>query len=436
MKKAFFLRLFLLVLLYGVNLKEARGFEFSGSLLGPCVYDFSNCTYDIYQYDMWETLKSEPCLSSLVYDFNRVRMAEIIYLLHKIQIDQPPLSAFCNKQKTRPLSLKKIERMMDKYTHIDETVAWGHEITKGCTGAIISYDERVDAVVVRGLLAGSPAYKSGIRQNDIILRVDGVVVGDDVSRATSHLRGAPKSVARVQVKRGNAVLKRRVVRTECDNEQMEWARCHDIGYMHVLEFGDNIIGENLKNALLFFYAHDVAGVVIDVRGNLGGSVNVARALAGVFLPDESVVYFERSPYPNNETRIMETSINEGVAYWLADKPLIVLVDHMTASSSEIFAGALSSQHRAVLVGGQTYGKGVGQRPVYLSDDSKMWITSFLWYLPTGENINHIGIQPHVDKQDAEKQASNKVLTGCLFPEDRTLRYAIETILYQTNNNGH
>jgi carboxyl-terminal processing protease len=426
MHRASFFRLFLIAMFcWGVfqGVQKSYGYEYTGSLLGPCEKDFASCTYDIYQYDMWETLKTEPCLSSLVYDFKRLRTAELIYLLHRVQIDRLPLSAFCNKQKTRPLSLKQVKKLMAEHTYIDEIGEMTYVEKKGCIGAIISRDERANSVVVRELMARSSAYKSGMRQYDVIQRVDGVVIGGDVERATQHLRGAPESFVRVQLKRGEVVLNKNVLRKECDNQQMEWALCHGVGYIHVLEFSYDIFKENLKNSLLLFYANGVEGIVIDLRGNPGGFVTVARMLAEEFLPAGTVVYSEYTPYKGGEMNVVKTFSEGSFMYWLADMPVVILVDYMTASASEIFAGAIP----ALLVGERTYGKGVGQSPVHLSDGSKMLISSFFWYLPTGENISQKGLYPHVTKTEAEALASDRVLKSCLFPEDRELRYAIELL---------
>lgn len=408
-------------------------------LLGRCAANFSNCTYEQYQYDMWETLKSEPCLKSLVYqfDFISLRTAEFIYLLHRVHIYQYPLSLFCNTDKSGPMDINDIVKLYDDHTSLSESSdmhPFDHP-TNGKTGVIIAPDPRLDKTVVWTLAKDSPAYQAGIRPLDELVSVDGASVAQDAGDIVGRLTGEPGTSATVRMRRSEGTQTFTVLRREYESPTAEWGWCGDVGYIHLLDFGIIDMEEYLLPAFQEFYARGVRRIVFDLRGNSGGHTVSAVRLSGLFLPKgKSLVFIERTPYLYEKGEEKQTAplIGRG---WLQRVQVVILVNHLTASASEIFTGALSSYHRAVVIGEATYGKGTGQIPVLLSNEGRMMITAFRWFTPSGASVEGVGISPDISTEDAVRGAPPDPIENCIYPDDKVLRYSSVAPINRTNQNG-
>ena len=272
-----------------------------GGLLGRCAANFSNCSYEQYQYDMWETLKSEPCLKPLVYqfDFISLRTAEFIYLLHRVHIYQYPLSTFCNADKTGPLDINDIVKLYDDHTSLSEASdmhPFDHP-TNGKIGVLIAPDPQWDKIIVWTLAKSSPAYEAGIRPLDELVSVDGASVAQDAGDVVGKLTGEPGTSVTVRMRRPEGTQTFTVLRREYESPTAEWGLCGDVGYIHILDFGVIDMEEYLLPAFQEFYAKGVRRIVVDLRGNPGGHTVSALRLAGLFLPKgKSLVFIERMPY--------------------------------------------------------------------------------------------------------------------------------------------
>jgi carboxyl-terminal processing protease len=179
-------------------------------------------------------------------------------------------------------------------------------------------------------------------------------------------------------------------------------------------FGDNTTGE-LDQALARAEAEGVEGIVLDLRGNGGGWVTSAQEMVGRFVPEESGPALYQDVDPSDEELASEPIIGGGARAF--DVPLAVLVDGGTASASEIVAGAIRDYERGVLVGENTFGKGLVQRVHDFDDGSSARVTFARWLTPDQIPIPEEGLVPDVVVADSPEGT-----------DDPQLERAIETVL--------
>jgi carboxyl-terminal processing protease len=251
-----------------------------------------------------------------------------------------------------------------------------------------------DGLRVVNPLPGSPAARAGLKRGDLVTAIDGKLVTDlDPTDALGLLRGAAGSKVQITVRHADAatdapiVLKRERVRVSSVTGTVL-----EPGYLdlRINQFSATTGRELAQTLAELTKDGPPRGAVLDLRGNGGGIFDAAVDVADLFLEDGVIVTSEgRAPDAS-----FERHANPGDA--LSGAPLVVLVDGATASAAEIVAGALKDQHRAVLLGTNTYGKGTVQTVLPLSQGGALKFTSARWRTPSGEAIPVSGIAPDIN----------------------------------------
>ena len=197
----------------------------------------------------------------------------------------------------------------------------------------------------------------------------------------------------------------------------------DVGYVRIRGFDGENVGATVGSAVEAHLASGALGLVLDLRGNTGGSILQGLQVLDRFLAD-GVLGFRRV-----------RGVSVPIAYAnprSVTKPLVVLVDGATASTAEIVAGALQAYGRAQLVGAVTAGKGIGQSAIELSDGAEVQLISFEWLLPGFRSIDGSGLRPDVEVADVEPVATGEAEPRVVrslqdVAEDPTLRTALELL---------
>jgi carboxyl-terminal processing protease len=246
--------------------------------------------------------------------------------------------------------------------------------------------------LVVGVFHGSPAESAGLHPGDIFVDVDGrSTVGADLDTVISWVRGEAGTTVVLTVRSGADGPERvlRIVRADVHIEPVSWAMVPDTKTADVrLEQFSTGAGDALIEALNAARAAGADRLVLDLRGNPGGYVGEAVKVASQFLAS-GIVYIERNAKGEEKSSPVQPG---GVA---TDLPLVVLVDHGTASAAEIVAGALQDAGRAKVVGVTTFGTGTVLGEFPLSDGSALRIGTLEWLTPKGRVIWHAGITPDV-----------------------------------------
>lgn len=284
-------------------------------------------------------------------------------------------------------------------------------------GANVSSNDKGQLVIIAAL-PDQPADKAGLRAGDIVLKVDGRdIAGLSVDDAVALIRGPKGSKVVLTIRRGDAVpFDVTITRDAIETPSVTWRMLDDMGapttgYARISLFSDRAPRE-LERAVRELKQKGATSLVLDLRGNPGGYLNAAIAVASQFIPDGPVAYERR-------TDGTEEAFNaKGGAD--ANLPLVVLVNGGSASASEIVAGAIRDRKRGTLVGVKTFGKGSVQNVHQLSDGSTLHVTIAHWLTPNRQDISKAGIEPDIaveggepgsDKPDAQLQRAIEVARG-------------------------
>lgn len=267
----------------------------------------------------------------------------------------------------------------------------------GGIGAEIAKRHNVPTIIRP--LKNSPAEKAGIKAGDVIVKVNDTVVTDmPVDQVVQRIRGDVGTTVKLVLSRGGERKDVTVTREKVVAPAAEWKIDGEIGILTVSRFNDDT-GKQARQAAEEFRSAGVRKVILDLRGNPGGTVAAAQALAGLWLNHEVVMTQRRGE------QVISTEKSTGQPL-LGDIKTVVLINGGSASASEIVAGALKDYGKATLVGEKTYGKGSVQRPIDLADGSVLKVTEARWYTPHGKNIDKSGIEPDVKVEMTTGVADN------------------------------
>jgi carboxyl-terminal processing protease len=268
------------------------------------------------------------------------------------------------------------------------------------SGLGLSVVEEDGAVKVISPFKGSPADKAGIKAGDYITHLDGVLYYErDLDEAVSKMRGPAGTSIKLTIYRPgrDEPFDVTVTRGVIELEPVTWELHEDIGVISVNEFSRDVgndvnraINDLRKQAALG--GGKLNGLVLDLRSNPGGSLDEAVALSDLFLDEGTIVSQRGRIASENQYYHAESMFKGDVAKGL---PVIVLVDAGSASASEIVAGALQDQKRAVVMGERTFGKGSVQSFIQLDNESAVKLTTARYYTPSGHSVQEGGIEPDI-----------------------------------------
>ena len=286
-------------------------------------------------------------------------------------------------EESMPLILSELDPH-SAYIPAKDAEAETQDLKGSFSGVGITFSMIKDTVNVMSVIKGGPAEKVGLVSGDRIISADGVsLVKMDQTEVMRHLKGEKGTTVRLKVMRpGQKNLRSfAVVRGDIPVVSVDVAYMIDetVGYIHVKNFGEQTFGEFLT-AMASLSVSGMKGLVLDLRGNRGGYMHVAIQMVNEFLPEDClVVYTEGRRSPR------EDYYSDGRGSF-SKLPLVVLTDEMSASASEIFAGAIQDNDRGTIVGRRTFGKGLVQQPMEFRDGSIVRLTVARYYTPSGRCI--------------------------------------------------
>lgn len=255
-------------------------------------------------------------------------------------------------------------------------------------GAYVSLDAATGYAKISGVIAGTPAEEAELRENDIIYMVDGEdVYGLTLQQVVALIKGEEGTEVHLTLVRDGVQIEEDIVRKKVESPTVNYEMMEDdIAYIQITEF-DTVTEDQFAEALAMAKGSGMKGLILDLRSNPGGNLSTVVNIAGMILPKGLIVYTEdrdgnRQEYNCDGRREL-------------DVPLVVLVNGNSASASEILAGAIKDYGVGTLLGTTTFGKGIVQRPVELSDGSAVKLTISSYYTPSGVNIHGVGIEPDV-----------------------------------------
>lgn len=257
-------------------------------------------------------------------------------------------------------------------------------------GAYVSYDEKKEMCVIAGTMEGTPAEEAGLRKGDLIYKVDDVEVqGMDTSEVVSLIKGEEGTRVKLSIVREGAdgVLDFDIERKKVETKSVSFEMKEDnIGYIAISEF-DAGTADQFTEALAVLKDDGARGIIIDLRSNLGGNLDAVCSVCRDILPKGLIVY-TMDKYGKREEYDCDGSNK-------LELPLIVLVNGYSASASEILTGAVKDYELGTIMGTTTYGKGVVQKVIPLTDGSAVKLTTSKYFTPNGSCIHGTGIEPDI-----------------------------------------
>lgn len=254
-------------------------------------------------------------------------------------------------------------------------------------GAYLQQNAETMEIKVLRPIPGTPAEEAGLLPDDILKEVDGEdISSEDINVVVSKIKGEAGTNVRIGIKRAGEdellqlEMKRREVEViTVEHEMLE----NKIGYIEILEF-DDVTTEQFQTAYEDLQEQGMESLILDLRDNPGGNLDVVVKVADMLLPEGLIVYTQ------DKYGAKEEFLSDAGCF---DKPMVVLVNGNSASASEILAGAIKDYDAGTLLGTTTYGKGIVQQIIPLGDGTGIKLTVSKYYTPSGKNIHEIGIEP-------------------------------------------
>ena len=262
----------------------------------------------------------------------------------------------------------------------------------GGIGTEVTYDSTKNAIEIISPMYGSPAEKVGLKSGDLIISINGSTVKSlGYIPAVNALRGVPGSKVKVEVYRPSkkATMTFVITRALIKLKTVKFTTINisniKIGYVRITNFSEST-GKELSNALDSLYSQKIKGLIIDLRNDPGGLFSQALEVASDFLPKGKLIVTVRNRYG-----VEQPYRSYGNTY--KRLPIVILVNHGSASSSEIVSSALRDNGYAVLVGERTFGKAAVQTEIPLSNGGLLLLVTDHYFTPNGQDINLKGITP-------------------------------------------
>jgi carboxyl-terminal processing protease len=257
------------------------------------------------------------------------------------------------------------------------------------TGIGVAVDPKPLGLRVARVYDASPAQRSGVRAGDLIVAVDGRSLhGLPANAATGLIKGRPGTDVRLTLKRPGGARRTINVTRATISEPVVASALREVngrklGWVYLATFSEGAHGQ-LRQAVEQLMHEGARGLVLDLRANGGGLVSEARLVASIFVRSGTIVTTRGRTQPTIVLRAEGDAIPRAI-------PLVVLVDHDTASAAEIVTAALQDHRRATVVGVHTYGKGVFQELEPLSAGGAIKITVGEYFTPNGRNLGGSGV---------------------------------------------
>lgn len=283
----------------------------------------------------------------------------------------------------------------------------------GCT---VTTTEEGEIKVV-SMFDDSPAKKAGLKENDIILAIDGTDYQDKTSNdVAEYVKNSKNKTITLKIKRNDKEKTIKITRSKIDipvvSSNLYEQDNHKIGYISISIFSKTAT-EQFKNQLEKLEKENIEGLVIDIRNDGGGYLSSVTEISSMFLTKGKVIYKLES---EKEKEVIKDKTKEKRTY-----PIAVLINEDSASASEILASAIKESYNGLVVGVNSYGKGTVQQTKQLKDGSMIKYTTQKWLTPNGNWINETGVEP-----------TNKIELDTNGETDNQLQEAIKLVVKKLN----
>ena len=320
------------------------------------------------------------------------------------------------------LNIEEIFSSLDRYSEYLSEAQY-KKIISGTKGNFKGIGIRINKDTIDHVFSGSPAYESGLKKEDKIIKIDGRPIDISDNYNLHEILQDTKSALKMTILRGtnNAELSFDLVKDNFSMPSID-ARVIDNNfcYIKIETFNDtteteistvleNVCGDHKK----------IQGAVIDLRNNPGGTLESAISVSNLFLKKGVIVSAKGR---DNELIFVRSATGRDS---LSGLPMVAIVNNKSASAAEIFAGAMQDNKRAIIIGNSTYGKGSIQEVVPLKSGGAVILTTAKYFRPSGEPITQSGIRPDIKIHNNNREA--KMINHGEYSDDTYLLYAVDLL---------
>ncbi len=358
--------------------------------IGGCVAWTARGIYDIYIHSgLYSKLAGIQNIldSKFLYPYDKKEAADMAALALTASLEDPYTIYYNSKQFSQYRDSSKGD-----FIGIGVTVVW---------------DKEKDEILVTSVMENSPGKKAGIKTGDVIVAVEGTTyAGSQMTEAVNKIKGADlaesveNTPVEVTIKRGTKNLDLTIIRERIHENTVSFSmKENGIGYIKISAFNNTMsqkepsTDKEFKAAIEELTKGGMEKLIIDLRDNGGGDLEVVSNIIDSIVPEGLIMYYEDKF--GNRTE-MKSDKNEMTL------PMAVLVNEHSASASELMTGALKDYKKATIIGTKTYGKGVMQNVVGFSDGSGMTVTVAKYYTPLGTCVHENGITPDIVIENTDK----------------------------------
>lgn len=346
------------------------------------------------------------------YSSDGVKLERTLQLIQNLYVDD------VNTSELSEAAIRGMLKELDPhsfYLNKEEVQSMNEPLQGNFEGIGISFHMLTDTLYISEVISGGPSQKVGIQQGDKIIYVnDTLIAGVSMNNRdiVGMLRGNKGTVVNVKILRHNEadLLKFKIIRDKIPITSIDasYMISNDIGYIRLNKFGATS-GEEFKQTMNSLKLKGMKHLMLDLTDNGGGILQTANQIADMFLGDgRLIVYTEGKNQPR--FTMSASGVDE-----LKEGRLVVLVNGASASASEILAGAIQDWDRGVIVGRRTFGKGLVQRQMSLTDGTMIRLTVARYYTPTGRSIQ----KPYIagDRESYNQDFVNRYAHGEFFEAD-------------------
>jgi carboxyl-terminal processing protease len=342
---------------------------------------------------------------------------------------------YTNREDAYTAVRQALEKLGDPYTRFMDPRQY-EALTNQTSGEVsgigirMELNEQTKRLTVIEAIENSPALKAGIKAGDWIVAIDGKPTSQmKVEDASKLIRGKAGTKLTLRLGRdGQSAFNVNLIRASIEVPTVRYTLKQEgdrrIGYIRLREFSAHA-STQMRRAIRDLNGKQVDGFVLDLRGNPGGLLQASIEIARMWMDNGAIVKTVDRMGGSDEMKANHTAITK--------RPLAILVDGNSASASEILTGALKDNNRAVVVGGQTFGKALVQSVHELADGSGVAITIAHYYTPKGTDINHKGIAPDIKLDLTEAQQRQLAANPNLIGTKSDPQYARALAALSSNN---
>ena len=336
------------------------------------------------------------------------KLTEVLLNVDRYYVDAPNISKL-----TETAIVSLLEELDPHSTYIPKEELDDAQMTinGSFVGIGVRFQLMKDTISVVATIPGGPSEKLGILPGDQIVQVDGnnvAGIGIKNDQVRQKLMGDLGTKVKVTVNRKGKLLDFNITRDKIPVFSVDAAYMIDkeIGYIKLNSFSKTTVQE-VQTALQMLKSQGMKSLIFDLQSNGGGLLDAAHKLADEFLSgDKLIVYSEGRAQPRYDLKAAKKGLFE-------EGQLVILTDEYSASASEILSGAIQDWDRGLIIGRRTYGKGLVQRPMPLTDGSEIRLTIARYYTPTGRHIQ----KPYQDTETYRKDLNQRYLNGEFFLKD-------------------